>query len=78
MNQTLYFEELKKHRFVLSPTGFSLDTHFMWDALLAGCIPIIPRSALEPMFDDLPVWIVDSWDDVTDKAVEEKAIEMAS
>jgi hypothetical protein len=31
------------------------------------------------MVDDLPVWIVDAWDDdVTDKTVEEKAIEMAS
>jgi glycoprotein-N-acetylgalactosamine 3-beta-galactosyltransferase len=30
------------------------------------------------MFDDLPVWIVDAYEDVTDKAVEEKAIEMAS
>ena len=31
------------------------------------------------MFDDLPVWIVVAWDDdVTDEAVEEKAIEMAS
>ena len=78
MNQTLYFKELQKHRFVASPTGISLDTHFTWDALLAGCIPIIPRSALEPMFDDLPVWIVDEWAEVTDKAIEEKAIEMAS
>ena len=78
MNQTQYFKELKKHRFVLSPAGLSLDTHFTWDALLAGCIPIVPRTALEPMFDDLPVWSVDSWEEVTDAAVEEKAIEMAS
>jgi hypothetical protein len=64
-----YFEELKKHRFMVSPAGNGLDTHSTWEALLAGCIPIVPRSALDPMFEDLPVWLVDSWEEVTAEAV---------
>ena len=76
MNQSTWFQELVKHRFVASPSGISIDTHFTWDALLAGCIPIIPRSKLSPLFADLPVWIVDDWTEVTDEAVENKAQEM--
>jgi hypothetical protein len=64
-----YFGELTKHRFMVSPAGNGLDTHSTWEALLAGCIPIVPRSPLDPMFEDLPVWLVDSWEEVTDEAV---------
>jgi len=64
-----YFNGLKKHRFVLSPAGGGLDTHGTWEAMLAGSIPIVPRSPLDPLFEDLPVWLVDSWEEVTDEAV---------
>ncbi|CAJ1961323.1 unnamed protein product [Cylindrotheca closterium] len=67
-----FFEELKKHRFVISPPGNGLDTHATWEALLCGCIPIVPHSPLDPVFEHLPVWLVDSWEDVTDASVKEK------
>jgi hypothetical protein len=67
--QTEYFDELRKHRFVVSPAGHGLDTHSTWEALLARCIPIVPRSPLDSMFEDLPVWLVGSWEEVTDEAV---------
>ena len=79
MNQTSSFPELLKHRFVVSPSGISLDSYFTWDALLSGCIPIVPHSPFfDSMWEDLPVWVVDSWDEVTDEAVKEKAIEMST
>ena len=67
-----FFGELKKHRFVISPPGNGLDTHATWEALLCGCIPIVPHSALDPVFEDLPVWLVDSWEEVTDASVKEQ------
>lgn len=30
------------------------------------------------MFEDLPVWLVESWDEVTDKAVKEKIKEFTA
>ena len=78
MNQTSSFPELLKHRFVISPSGISLDSYFTWDALLSGCIPIVPESPLDSMWEDLPVWIVHSWDEVTDDAVRKKAVEMST
>ena len=78
MNETSYLEELRKHRFVASPSGRSLDSYFTWEALLSGCIPIIPRSELEPMFENLPVLIIDDWGEVDDTFIQKKAKELAS
>lgn len=72
MSQDVLFEQLKTHRFVISPPGNGLDTHGTWEALLCGCIPIVPRSDLDPVFENLPVWLVDSWDEVTDESLREK------
>jgi hypothetical protein len=56
-----------------------MDSHSTWEALLAGCIPIVPHSALDPMFVDLPVWLIHSWhDEVTDMTIQQKADEMIS
>jgi hypothetical protein len=53
------------HAFVISPHGNGLDCHRTWEALCLGCIPIVKTSGLDPLFDDLPVWIVQDWTDVT-------------
>jgi len=72
LSQELLLQQLKIHRFVISPAGNGLDSHATWEALLCGCIPIVPRSDIDLLFKDLPVWLVDSWDEVTDAAVREK------
>ena len=52
--------------FVLSPFGGGLDCHRTWEALVIGAIPIIEHSpGMAPLFDDLPVVQVTSWNDVT-------------
>jgi hypothetical protein len=51
--------------FVLSPRGGGYDCHRTWEALVLGCIPIVKSSGLDPLFDDLPVLIVQEWSDVT-------------
>lgn len=56
-----------QYTFVLSPHGNGLDCHRTWEALCLGCIPIVKSSGLDPLFDDLPVWIVQSWKDVTEQ-----------
>jgi hypothetical protein len=57
--------------FVLSPRGGGYDCHRTWEALLLGCIPIVKRSGLDPLFQGLPVLIVKEWSDLTrDRLVE--------
>ena len=55
--------------FVLSPAGGGLDCHRTWEALILGCIPIVKRFnvPLENVYTDLPVLIVDDWEDVTEE-----------
>jgi hypothetical protein len=50
--------------FVICPFGGGFDTHRMWEALIIGCIPIIKTSGLDPLFEDLNVCIVQSWEQV--------------
>ena len=78
MDLTQYFQNLQSHRFVISPVGAGLDSHATWEALLAGSVPILPHSPLDPMFEDLPVWLVNSWEEVTDESVAKKSKELRS
>ena len=44
--------------------------HGTWEAMQTGCIPIFPKSVLDSIFEDFPVWlVVGSWEEVTEKAV---------
>jgi hypothetical protein len=53
-----------KFCFVISPEGVGLDCHRTWEAIALGTIPIIKRNTMSPLFDDLPVIIVDDWAEV--------------
>jgi hypothetical protein len=63
--RNICWENMVKHAFVLSPQGNGLDCHRTWEALCLGCIPIIKTSGLDPLFTNLPVWIVSSWSEVS-------------
>jgi hypothetical protein len=52
--------------FVLSVAGVGSDCHRTWEALYLGAIVIAKRSALDPLFDGLPVALVDDWGEICD------------
>ena len=54
-----------RHAFVISPHGRGLDCYRTWEALLMGCVPIVKRSPIDYLYRDLPVAIVDDWDEIT-------------
>jgi hypothetical protein len=65
-----FLESLVRHRFVLCPPGNGVDTHRLWESLLAGAIPVVKRSpAMEP-FSDLPILIVDDLCEVSKELLE--------
>lgn len=70
--------DLAESMFVLSPRGNGLDTHRTWETLLMGAIPIVRTSALDPMFDELPVLIIQDWNEITLEFLESKWEEMKS
>ena len=71
-----YLQKLKKIRFVISPHGNGLDAHSTWEALMCGCIPIVPSSPLNKIYKNLPVWIVEDWNEITEESTVKKAVEL--
>jgi hypothetical protein len=57
-----------RHRefaFEISPRGNGIDCHRTWEALILKTIPIVRTSRIDPIYDGLPVAIVNDWDEVT-------------
>lgn len=54
------------YQFVISPHGRGLDCHRTWELFMLGCIVIVKTSSLDNMYtnNDLPVVIIDNWDDL--------------
>lgn len=71
LNQTNY-------AFVISPHGNGLDCHRTWEALILGCIPIVRKSSIDVLYEDLPVLIVDEWTDITQQLLNETVKEFTT
>ena len=57
-----YLQELKKHKFCLSPEGNGIDCYRTWEALYMRTIPICKRSVMvEEFAKTFPIYIVDDW-----------------
>jgi hypothetical protein len=72
-----YLMDISQSEFILSPPGNGLDCHRTWEALYMGAIPIVISSTLDPVFKDLPVVIVDSWNQITEQFLLEKKEEFS-
>ncbi|MFI3257204.1 MAG: hypothetical protein R3Y36_02775 [Spirochaetales bacterium] len=70
-----YRKRLQRHMFVASPEGNGLDCHRMWEAVYLGVVPIVKRNYMTEYFAslNLPIWIIDSWEEVTQFSQEELA-----
>jgi len=54
-----------EYAFSVSPHGNGLDCHRTWEDLILGCIVIVKTSPLDPLYEGLPVVIVQDWSEVT-------------
>ena len=54
---------------MLCPRGNGLDTHRAWETLYIGRIPVVAASAMDAVFERLPVIILGSWDELNNTAV---------
>jgi hypothetical protein len=72
------WREMATCAFVLSPRGGGYDCHRTWEALALGCIPIVRSSPLDPLFEDLPVLIVPSWNSITEDILKEALVRFGS
>ena len=58
------------YAFVASPYGGGIDCHRTWEALILGCIPIVTSNDMDPLFNDLPVLIINKWSDITEELLQ--------
>jgi len=65
-----FLEELRNHKFVLSPRGVGVDTHRMWETLYMGSIPIVKKHIALDEFSDLPICWINDWNEVTEEFLE--------
>ena len=59
-----YYADLCRSKFVLCPEGTGIDTHRVYESILCGATPIVLRNSLTPLYERLPVCIVNAWTDV--------------
>jgi hypothetical protein len=55
-----------EYAFTVSPHGNGLDCHRTWEDLVLGCIVIVKTSSLDPLYEDLPVVIIQDWDEINE------------
>ena len=58
------YNKWQNFKFVLSPRGAGIDCHRTWEVLAVGRIPIVLSSAIDELYEDLPIVVVKSWDGI--------------
>lgn len=73
MNSNDYFCTLPKYKFVISPEGNGIDCHRHYEALMAGCIPIIERNNhIVEKYGNCPILWTDDYSEITSDYLTEK------
>lgn len=62
-----YLADMGRSQFVLSPRGNGVDCLRTWESLCMGSIPVVKKSACDWMYQDLPVLLVDRWEDLNEE-----------
>jgi len=73
IDSNLYFESLPSYKFIISPEGNGIDCHRHYEALLAGCIPIIEENELiKEKYKGCPILYTKDYKEITKEYLEEK------
>jgi hypothetical protein len=59
------YNEWIKYKFILSPEGAGLDCHRTWEAVIVGIIPIVKSSSIDEIYQDLPILVVNDWNELS-------------
>ena len=72
-----YFNELPSYKFVISPEGNGIDCHRHYEALMAGCIPIMEdNSLIREKYKGCPILFTKDYSEITPRYLEQKYREM--
>jgi hypothetical protein len=72
-----YFDDLPKYKFVVSPEGNGIDCHRHYEALIAGCIPIVEHNEdIEKKYQGCPILYTKDYTEITEVYLLQKYEEM--
>ncbi len=72
-----YFKTLSMYKFVISPEGNGIDCHRHYEALMAGCIPIIENHpGIKEKYKGCPILFTEDYTEITTEYLEQKYSEM--
>jgi hypothetical protein len=71
------YERNRQYPFWLSPLGVGLDCHRTWEALYLDIIPIVWNNSLNVLYENLPVLIINDYEELNEKLLYEKLNEMS-
>ena len=61
-----YLRNLSSSTYSISPWGNGYDTHRFWESLYCGTIPITIKNIHYDSFDDLPIILLNNYDEIKD------------
>jgi hypothetical protein len=67
-----YFSTLPSYKFVISPEGNGIDCHRHYEALMAGCIPIIEdHDGIRKKYEGCPILYTKDYSEITHEYLEQ-------
>jgi hypothetical protein len=77
LEPSVYFTELPNYKFVISPAGNGTDCHRHYEALMAGCIPIVEyHPHILKVYGYCPILYTQDYSEITPEYLEQKYTEM--
>lgn len=71
IDNSIYYYDLPNYKFVISPEGNGIDCHRHYEALMAGCIPIIENnSIIEEKYGQVPILYTTDYSEITNEYLE--------
>lgn len=72
-----YFDDLPKYKFVISPEGNGIDCHRHYEALIAGCIPIVEyNDHIQEKYKGCPILYTKDYTEITEAYLLQRYNEM--
>ena len=72
----LYYDLINKYKFIISPSGAGQDCHRTWEALYLDTIPIVLSSSINELYKNLPILVIDKWNDINQDFLNKKYLEI--
>lgn len=77
LDSATFYRSLPSYKFVISPEGNGIDCHRHYEALIAGCIPIVERKGMvEAKYWGCPILWTEDYSEITPAYLDEKYEEM--